>query len=254
VNLCDDCAYEFGECEGKPKFAKDQDETLTGPDADRVIECPAFVNVAAMPTADQATKEAAAPGPAAAEGEARVCDIEHLGNYPDCSRDCPKDECDGVPADAKTPWDIALEKLNEFGQAQLNARAQEIRRLAEAEVALRFGLGQEPTDEERADVLVNIVQEIVNKEGGPAGAHDGGDEGPGEAEESEPEPDVIRQDLPERPDPKRFQADEDFGTCQSCEGRLKRTALNRYQDAVRCTNGRCRAYRAIVKTISTGVK
>ena len=89
VNLCDDCAYEFGECEGVPKFAQEE-----GSD-DRVVECAAFVNVAKMPTADQGKKEP--PGPAAAEGEARVCDIEHLGNYPDCFRDCPKDECDGKP-------------------------------------------------------------------------------------------------------------------------------------------------------------
>jgi len=158
VNLCDDCAYEFGECEGKPKFASDQDETLTGPEADRVIECPAFVNVAKMPT----VQEAAAPGPAAAE---------------------------------------------------------------------------EKTQEE-----------------GPDAAHDGGGEGPAEAEE-EPTPTVVTPFPGDaRPDPKRFQTEEDFGACQSCERPLKRTALNRYQDAIRCTNARCRAYRAIVKTISTGVK
>ena len=87
-----------------------------------------------------------------------------------------------------------------------------------------------------ADTLVLIVKEMIEREGGPT------------------EDQVIRTDLPGRPDPKRFQAEEDFGTCQSCEGRLKRTAFNRYQDAVRCTNGRCRAYRAVVKTISTGVK
>jgi len=159
VNLCDDCAYEYGECEGKPKFASDQDETLTGPEADRVIECPAFVNVAAMPTA----QEAAAPGPAAAE--------------------------------------------------------------------------------------------VKDQGEGPDAAHDGGDKGTAEAEEEpEPEVKVIRTDLPKGPDPKRFQAEEDFGACQSCERPLKRTAFNRYQDAVRCTNVRCRAYRAVVKTISSGVR
>jgi len=147
VSLCDDCAYEVMECEGSPKFASDQDETLTGSEADRVIECPAFVNVAEMPTA-QETRQGAAPGPAAPEGEARVCD----------------------------------------------------------------------------------------REGGPT------------------EDQVIRTDLPQRPDPKRFNKEEDLGTCQSCERSLKRTALNRYQDAVRCTNPRCRAYRAIVRHLSTGVK
>jgi len=54
VNLCDDCAYEFGECEGKPKFASDQDKTLTGPAADRVVKCEAFLNVTKMPTAQEA--------------------------------------------------------------------------------------------------------------------------------------------------------------------------------------------------------
>ena len=155
VNLCDDCAYEFGECEGKPKFASDQDETLTGAEADHVIECPAFVNVAAMPTA----QEAAAGPEETAQGK------------------------------------------------------------------------------------------------GPDAAHDGGDEGTAEAEEEpEPEVQIIRSDLPERPDPKRFEVEEDFGTCFSCSSPYKRTAFNRYQDAIRCTNPRCRSYRAIVKTISTGVK
>jgi len=235
VNLCDDCAYEFGECEGKPKFASDQDETLTGPEADRVIECPAFVNVSKMPTVQEA----------AAEGEARVCDIEHLGNYPDCFRDCPKDQCDGVPAvahegdDKAEPnaFDLALSRLDDIGRSTLNARADEIREEADR----RFGPDAEPTAEEKAGTLVLIVKEMVEREGGPT-------------EEVEPEVKVIRTDLPKRPDPKRFQAEEDFGTCPSCEKPLKRTALNRYQDAIRCTNGRCRAYRSIVKTISTGVK
>ena len=179
VNLCDDCAYEVGQCDGKPKFSIDQDPTLTGAEADRVIECPAFVNVAKMPTADQAKKNAAAgPGAVAEEKPAerrRECDVEHLRDFPGCLEECNRDECDGEDA-------------------------------AEAE---------EPADLE---------------------------------------PQVIRTDLPERPNPKRFQAEEDFGTCQSCQRPLKRTAFNRYQDAIRCTNPRCRAYRAIVKTISTGVK
>ena len=236
VNLCDECAYEFGECDGKPKFASDQDETLTGPEADRVIECPAFVNVAAMPTA----QEAAAPGPAAAEGEARICDIEHLGNYPDCFRDCPKDKCDGVPAAAHegddkaepTAFDLALSRLDDIGRSTLDARADEIREEADR----RFGPDAEPTVEEKAGTLVLIVKEMIVREGGPT------------------EDQVIRTDLPGRPDPKRFLAEEDFGTCQSCERPLKRTAFNRYQDAVRCTNQRCRAYRAVLKTLPTGVK
>ena len=62
-NLCDECAYEFGACDGKPKFASDTDPALKGTEADRVVECQTFVNVQAMPTADQGD----APGPAAAE-------------------------------------------------------------------------------------------------------------------------------------------------------------------------------------------
>jgi len=189
VNLCDDCAYEFGECEGKPKFASDQDKTLTGPEADRVIECPAFVNVAKLPTADQARKEAAAPGPAPAEAPGLVIP---------CSGGC-----------GKTTESITSEATSgEFKE-----------------------VGEGPVPQW-------TCQECLDKA----------------AAESEPETQVIRKDLPELPDPKRFQAEEDFGVCPSCEMALKRTAFNRFRDAIRCTNGRCRAYRVIVKTVSTGVK
>jgi len=165
VNLCDSCAYEVGQCEGKPKFAIDQDPELTGAAADAVVACEGFLNVADMPTADQAKKDAKAG--AAAEQPA-----------------------------------------------------------------------QEP---------------------GPAAAHDGGDKGQSEAEEEEPgkpeEPRFIPSPGPVTPDPKRFKNDKtDYGACPSCERPLKRTAFNRYFDTVRCTNPRCRAYRAVVKTVPTGVK
>ena len=42
VNLCDECAYEFGACEGIPKFASEADPTLKGTEADRVVECKGF--------------------------------------------------------------------------------------------------------------------------------------------------------------------------------------------------------------------
>jgi len=198
VNLCDDCAYEFGECEGKPKFASDQDETLTGADADRVIECPAFLNVAEMPTVDQARKEAAAPGPAAAEEK-------FPGLVIVCSGGC-----------GKTTKGMTYETMSgEFKET------------------------------EEGQVPEWTCQDCLDKAAWPRSL----------TEEPEATVDqIIRADLPERPDPKRFQAEEDFGTCPSCEEPLKRTALNRYQDAIRCTNPRCRAYRAIVKTIPTGVK
>ena len=193
VNLCDDCAYEFGECDGKPKFASDQDETLTGTGADRVTECPAFLNVADMPSAQEA---AAALGKPA---EAYNCP-------PDCRFSIPSDgsadnpEVGGCAVEDKIPLESRYEN----------------------------------------DPSLPICPEFQL----PA---------PPE-EELEPEDQVIRTDLPERPDPKRFQAEEDFGTCPSCETPLKRTAFNRYQDAIRCTNGRCRAYRQVVRNLSTGVK
>ena len=169
VNLCDACAYEYGECEGKPKLAGDTDDTLTGSAADRVTACEGFLNVESMPTADQAKKDAEAAAKAGAAAE--------------------------QPA-------------------------------------------QEP---------------------GPAAAHDGGDKGQSEAEEEEPgkpeEPRFIPSPGPVTPDPKRFKNDKtDYGACPSCERPLKRTAFNRYFDTVRCTNPRCRAYRAVVKTVPTGVK
>lgn len=111
VNLCDDCAYEFGACDGKPKFASDNDPALKGTEADRVLECGTFVNVQAMPTADQGTP----PAPLAKKGEAlvigvpvsdagrRTCDVEHLRDYPECFEECEKDECDGVPEVQKKP-------------------------------------------------------------------------------------------------------------------------------------------------------
>ena len=198
VNLCDDCAYEYGECEGKPKFASDQDKTLTGPAADRVVECEGFLNVAEMTTAQEAAAKDTIP------------EIVIV-----CSGGCGK-TTKGMTSETRSG---EFKQVDESGVPEWTC----------------------------LDCLI--------KREGPAAAHDGGDKGSDEAEEEPaPETQVIRTDLPERPDPKRFLAEEDFGTCQSCSRPLKRTALNRYQDAIRCTNGRCRAYRAVVKTISTGVK
>jgi len=167
ANLCDSCAYEFGECEGKPKLASDTDDTLTGAAADRVVACEGFLNVEQMPTADQAKKNAEAAAKAGAAAE-------------------------------------------------------------------------EPPQGE-----------------GPDAAHEGDDKVPPEAEEEEPgEPEerYVPAPGPAKPNPKRFQTEEDFGACPSCQRPLKLTAFNRLHDAVRCTNPRCRAYRAVVKTVPTGVK
>lgn len=157
INLCDTCAYEFGECEGNPSFSDDESN-------DRVVKCPAFADVDDFPTVDQTNNTAAI-----------------------------------VP--------VAAEK--EF--------------------------------EDYAEDYTPVGSEI--------------------AQESEPEPSVnkkeiaILEGLPDRPDPKRFINDEsDYGSCPGCQRPLKRTAYNRYRDAIRCTNPRCGQYRSVVTTVGTGVK
>ena len=194
VNLCDDCAYEFGECEGVPKFGE-------GEGADNVVACPAFVNVASMPTADIST----VPG----------------------------------PAEPTTPWNEALKRLDEFGQSILLSRADEIR----AELDLRFGPSAEPTPQEIADTIVKIVNQIAKEEGGPS---DGLQDQEAEAE------DLAAMEARRRKTQRFFQ-EEDLGTCQTCGQPLKRTALNRDRDAVRCVNGRCRQYRFVINTLPAGV-
>jgi len=169
ANLCDFCAYEFGQCEGKPKFASDADPELKGAAADRVTACEGFLNVEQMPNADEQRKAAAEAGAAAEE-----------------------------PPPGK----------------------------------------------------------------GPDAAHDGDGKVPPEAETEEEEEPKHTDELPyvpapgpKLPDPKRFAQDEtDYGACPSCNRPLKRTAYNRYVDAVRCTNSHCPQYRAIIKTLSSGVK
>jgi hypothetical protein len=215
ANLCDDCAYQFGECDGKPTFASDLDPELTGEAADRVVKCEGFVNVGSMPTKEELQKQ----GPDAAH-----------------------DADDQVQP---KPWDLALGRLDDFGQAILNSRADEIR--AEAE---RRYEGEEPSAEDMAGTLVLIVQDIIEKEGGrTSGVEEE------EKEKGADELPYVPAPPPDRPDPKRFLEDqEDYGSCPSCNRPLKRTAYNRYQDAVRCTNPRCRSYRAVLKLISTGVK
>lgn len=223
VNLCEECVYDFGNCDGKPKFAIDFNDELTGAAADRVVQCEGFLDLSSIPAADEVEgkkDQAAAPGPAAAE------------------------ESD----QERKPWALALERLDDFGKAQLNARAEEI--IAEAE--RRYEGEENPSVEDMAATLVLIVQDIISKEGGPSDglAHDDGDEGPDEPEE----PVFIPAPGPVRPDPKRFAQEEDLGNCQSCQRPLKRTAYSEYVDAVRCMNPRCPNYRNIVRTMPTGVK
>ena len=196
VNLCDDCAYEFGECDGKPKFAIAQDPTLTGAPADRVVKCEGFLNVQKMPTADQAESLAAAAKAAGAE----VTETKVKRGGPDAAHD---DDGEG-PAEA------------------------------EENLPLCEKCGRDPVMVKDGKVF-NLCANCWGIM-------------------TEPETQVIRTDLPDRADPKRFLVEEDFGNCPSCSRPNKRTAFNRYQDAIRCTNPRCRAYRAIVKHISTGAK
>lgn len=196
VNLCDTCAYEFGECGGKPVFGEEEG-------SDRVVKCPAWVDIEGFPTADQSNKAAAGPG-AAAE-EMKKADID----YPDivivCAGGC-----------GKTTEGMTME-----------TRSGEFKEVDES------------------GVPEWTCQECVENREPP---------------EPEPEPVskkemAILEGLPARPDPKRFQEDKtDYGACPACERSLKRTAYNRYRDAIRCTNPRCGQYREVVKTISTGVK
>jgi len=188
VNLCDECLYEFGECDGVPKFAGEGD--------DRVIECSVYVNVETLPTASEL--EGAAQSPAAPSGqgiksEMRVCDVEHIREYPGCYEECMKEECDGVPID-------------------------------------QVSQEEEPEEPDQLSFKRKIIASFY--------------------EAKTPIP-----NLPERPDIHRFEEDEtDYGNCPGCETPLKRTAYNRYNDAIRCTNPRCRQYRNIVRTIPTGVR
>lgn len=209
VNLCDDCAYEFGECEGKPKFGKEGA-------LDNVIECPAFINVEKMPTAQEAA--------------------------------------------ATTPFAEALKRLDKSGQALLNDRSVKIIHEADR----RFGPEVAVTQDEMADILVQIVQEIIQNEGNGSpnittqedelekvqDKAEEEDDARRAAEEAEEEAELEARQMKTQ----RFFREEDFGPCQSCNRPLKRTALNRDLDAVRCVNGRCRQYRFIIRTIPTGVK
>lgn len=216
VHLCDNCAYEMGECEGQPKFATEE-----GAD-DRVVECQGFLPVEGMPTEDELKAKA-------------------------------EQDQGGPPQEEPTPFSEAMKKLDEFGQSILYSRADEIR----AELDQRFGAeGEEvkiPSREEIADTMVEIVQRIIKEEGGPTDGLLVNQEPPVEDQE-EAEPPYVPAKPDDRADPKRFLKEEDFGKCPTCDVPLKRTAHSRYQDAVRCTNPRCRAYRAVVKLLSTGVK
>lgn len=202
-NLCDDCAYIYGECEGKPEFASEE-----GAD-DRVVKCPGFVNAAAMPTAEELRKKEEA---------------DQGGQPPEPSQEEPK------------ALDLAADMLDEFGQAVLHSRADEVRE----ELTRRYG-DEQPSAEDAAKTAVMIVQEIIEKEGGPS-----------EGVKEEPK---SKMPKPDRPDLKRFVNDDtDYGKCPSCKRELKRTAYSLYVDAIRCTNPRCRNYREIVGTVSTGIK
>ncbi len=83
------------------------------------------------------------------------------------------------------------------------------------------------------------------------------DQAPEEGElEPAPEPQVVIETEPiQRAPIDRFAKDTtDYGPCPTCTRPLKRTTYSRYVDAIRCTNPRCRAYRAIVKTVPSGAK
>ena len=81
-----------------------------------------------------------------------------------------------APAKVAKPFDLALAKMTPEGQALLNARADEIIALGDAEVALRFALGRNrptkngrkswsisSTEQSRAKVGNNGRQEVIFK-------------------------------------------------------------------------------------------
>lgn len=69
------------------------------------------------------------------------------------------------PKSEPKPYKLAMSRLDEKGQALLSARSEEIIALAESEEALRYGPGTEANNEQRAEILVNIVQQTLKEEG-----------------------------------------------------------------------------------------
>lgn len=161
VNLCDDCAYEFGACEGTPKFTSDFKEGLTGAEADRVVRCQGFIPVDKMPAADELVPSSSA----ASLGKATVGEAE-----------------------IAAPPDEPMTKLK-----------------ADLESGSYHG-------EEAAPII-------------------------------DPDAEAKRARL------ERFNQEEDLGVCPACSQPLRRTALNRDVDAVRCVNVRCKSYRHIIRTL-----
>jgi len=152
------------------------------------------------------------------------------------------------PAGLK-PFDLALTRLGKEGQALLNARADEIIDLGDKEVALRFGPGQEPTNEQRAEILVNIIGRTIKNEGLKP-------DNPPKADPPKPPATQVKAPSPTVKKIAIKKEDlEDLGNCNGCGQALKRTAFNSLMDAVRCVNPRCMLYRDVQKRIHRkGVK
>ena len=204
ANLCDGCVYEYGECDGQPKFASDFDASLKGAAADVVVECAAHKPVDDVPP-DYG--QAGAPG----RGAAGTLVIVNL-------KDATYSLIEGQ---------IKAKKITSEEAEDLQRRFIE-RTLPFAELKI--------TDDPFALNGIELEEE------------------PGPDEEAQ-EPKQVKAEPIQRGAIDRFANDEiEYGLCPSCETKLKRTAYSRYVDAVRCTNPRCRAYRAIIKTVPTGAK
>lgn len=179
VNLCDECGYEFGQCEGTPKFASDFDPNLKGAAADRVVECGGFLHIDQLPE--------------------------------DQGRTGKPDEGPGANADELTEE----EKEKQDGGFYDNPGGEP-------------GVPQDVQEEEGEGELTPEVEERLT---------------------------VIKAEAIQRAPLNRFAEDmTDYGACPSCGASLKRTAYSRYVDAIRCVNGRCSAYRNIIKTVPSGAK
>jgi hypothetical protein len=61
INLCDECAFEFGACQGAPVFASDKDASLKGAAVDAVIECAVFIAAQSLPAFDELAKPSTPP-------------------------------------------------------------------------------------------------------------------------------------------------------------------------------------------------
>lgn len=114
-NLCDDCTYEVGQCDGTPKFASDFDPNLKGAAADRVVECVGFLHIDKLP--DDQGRTGNDEEPAAGTGAA------HAGDDQPPQEDEPElihaKEKDGATEEGKAE-DLVVMKADAIQRAPLD--------------------------------------------------------------------------------------------------------------------------------------